>query len=182
MRIVVVGGTGNVGTAVLRRLAEARAAGGRDDGVEIVGVARRLPDVHVEPYRSAVWHAVDVGASDAVGQLTAIFTGADAVIHLAWALQPTHDIPLQHRTNVTGTANVLSAVARAGVPQVVVASSVGTYRGVDAAGKRTPVDGAGRPTASPPRRTRSTRPRTKRRWTSSRQPIRPWSSRGCARG
>lgn len=154
MRIVVVGGTGNVGTAVLRRLAEARAAAraaggavappsddGRHDGsVEIVGVARRLPDVHAEPYGSAVWHAVDVGASDAVAQLTAIFTGADAVIHLAWALQPTHDIPAQYRTNVTGTANVLSAVARAGVPQVVVASSVGTYRGVDAAGKRTPVD------------------------------------------
>jgi nucleoside-diphosphate-sugar epimerase len=134
MRIVVVGATGNVGTAVVRRLAAERAS------VETVGVARRLPDLRAEPYGSAVWHAVDVGAHDAVDQLTAVFRGSDAVVHLAWALQPTHDIPTQYRTNVTGTANVLEAVARAGVPQVVVASSVGTYRGVDVDGKRTPVD------------------------------------------
>ena len=166
MRIVVVGATGNVGTAVLRRLAAVRAdgdgdaagrdavgpdaagrdGGGRDAtgrdgaGVQIVGVARRLPDLRAEPYAAAVWHAVDVGAADAVDQLTAVFQGADAVIHLAWALQPTHDIPAQHRTNVTGTANVLAAVARAEVPQVVVASSVGAYRGVDVDGKHTPVD------------------------------------------
>ncbi|MBT1674055.1 NAD-dependent epimerase/dehydratase family protein [Curtobacterium flaccumfaciens] len=160
MRIVVVGATGNVGTAVLRRLAAVRADGdgatGRDGasgdtgrhaagdgvgvGVQIVGVARRLPDLRAEPYAAAVWHAVDVGAADAVDQLAAVFQGADAVIHLAWALQPTHDIPAQHGTNVTGTANVLAAVARAEVPQVVVASSVGAYRGVDVDGKHTPVD------------------------------------------
>lgn len=132
-RIVVVGATGNVGTAVVRRLAA-------EPDVQVVGVARRLPDVHTAPYGDAVWHAVDVGASDAVDQLAAVFRGADAVIHLAWALQPTHDIPVQYRTNVTGTANVLAAVARVSVPQVVVASSVGTYRGVDAAGKRLRVD------------------------------------------
>jgi len=169
MRVVVVGATGNVGTAVLRRLAAVRADGDGDSGrhaagdtgrhaagdagrhaagdvagdaagVQIVGVARRLPDLRAEPYAAAVWHAVDVGAADAVDQLAAVFQGADAVIHLAWALQPTHDIPAQHRTNVTGTANVLAAVARAEVPQVVVASSVGAYRGVDVDGKHTPVD------------------------------------------
>jgi nucleoside-diphosphate-sugar epimerase len=141
MRIVVVGATGNVGTAVLRRLAAARLKGAGDgSGVQVVGVARRLPDARVAPYDVAVWHAVDVGADTAVDELTAVFRGADAVVHLAWALQPTHDIPAQHRTNVVGTAAVLEAVARAGVPQVVVASSVGTYRGVDVDGKRTPVD------------------------------------------
>ncbi|SDQ22458.1 Nucleoside-diphosphate-sugar epimerase [Curtobacterium sp. UNCCL20] len=150
MRVVVVGATGNVGTAVLRRLAEARLAGdgragsggggGDAGGLDVIGVARRLPDAHVAPYDVALWHAVDIGAPDAIDRLAAVFQGADAVVHLAWALQPTHDIPAQHRTNVTGTENVLAAVARAGVPQVVVASSVGTYRGVDVDGKRTPVD------------------------------------------
>lgn len=144
MRIVVVGATGNVGTAVLRRLAEARLSGdgraGEEDGLEVVGVARRLPDARVAPYDVASWHTVDVGAPTAIEDLAAVFAGADAVVHLAWALQPTHDIPVQYRTNVTGTANVLEAVARAGVRQVVVASSVGTYRGVDVDGKRTPVD------------------------------------------
>lgn len=131
-RIVVVGATGNVGTALLRRF--------RDAGADVVGVARRQPDLRAQPYDSALWHAVDVGAPDAIDRLTAVFRGADAVVHLAWALQPTHDIPAQHRTDVRGTANVLAAVAAAGVPQVVVASSVGTYRGVGADGKRTPVD------------------------------------------
>lgn len=144
MRVVVVGATGNVGTAVLRRLAAARLAGdglaGSDEGLRVVGVARRLPDPRVAPYDVAVWHAVDVGGDGAVAELAAVFRGADAVVHLAWALQPTHDIPAQHRTNVRGTANVLAAVARAGVQQVVVASSVGAYRGVDVDGKRTPVD------------------------------------------
>ncbi|WP_367651616.1 NAD-dependent epimerase/dehydratase family protein [Curtobacterium sp. MCPF17_052] len=131
-RIVVVGATGNVGTALLRRF--------RDAGADVVGVARRRPDLRAQPYDSALWHTVDVGAPDAIDRLTAVFRGADAVVHLAWALQPTHDIPAQHRTDVTGTANVLAAVAAAGVPQVVVASSVGAYRGVDVDGKRTPVD------------------------------------------
>ncbi|PYY46248.1 NAD-dependent epimerase/dehydratase family protein [Curtobacterium sp. MCBD17_023] len=131
-RVVIVGATGNVGSALLRRF--------RDAGADLVGVARRLPDLRAQPYDAALWHTVDVGAVDAVDRLAAVFRGADAVVHLAWALQPTHDIPAQHRTDVTGTANVLAAVAAAGVPQVVVASSVGAYRGVDVAGKRTPVD------------------------------------------
>lgn len=144
MRVVVVGATGNVGTAVLRRLAAVRLAGdgraGSDEGLQVVGVARRLPDARVAPYDVGVWHAVDVGGDGAVEELAAVFRGADAVVHLAWALQPTHDIPAQHRTNVRGTANVLAAVASAGVQQVVVASSVGAYRGVDVDGKRTAVD------------------------------------------
>jgi UDP-glucose 4-epimerase len=131
-RVVVVGATGNVGTALLRRF--------RDAGADLIGVARRQPDLRASPYDAALWHTVDVGAPDAIDRLTAVFRGADAVVHLAWALQPTHHIPSQYRTDVTGTANVLAAVAAAGVPQVVVASSVGAYRGVDVDGKRTPVD------------------------------------------
>jgi UDP-glucose 4-epimerase len=120
MRIVVVGATGNVGTAVLRRLHEA--------GVEqLVGVARRLPDESVEPYSGVQWHPVNVGDAAAPRLLEDIFRGADAVIHLAWALQPNRDESAMRRANVTGTANTLAAVAAAAVPQVVVASSVGAY-------------------------------------------------------
>ncbi|MFS0729046.1 NAD-dependent epimerase/dehydratase family protein [Curtobacterium sp. 1P10AnD] len=142
MRIVVVGATGNVGTAVLRRLAAARLAGEGVDGgdLQVVGVARRLPDARVAPYDVAVWHALDVGDPGVVPQLAAVLQGADAVVHLAWALQPTHDVSAQRRTDVDGQAHVLEAAVRAGVGHVVVASSVGAYHGVDAAGKRTPVD------------------------------------------
>jgi len=53
--------------------------------------------------------------------------GADAVIHLAWAIQPNHDRDRLRRTNITGTSRVLAAARAAGVDHVVVASSVGAY-------------------------------------------------------
>ncbi|MCU1404821.1 MAG: epimerase [Glaciihabitans sp.] len=121
MRIVVVGATGNVGTAVLRRLQAA------EEVTEIVGFARRTPDVSAEPYAGVSWYPLDIGETTAVPTMTRLFAGADAVIHLGWALQPNHNEPAMRRTNVSGTAHVLAAVAAAKVPQVVVASSVGAY-------------------------------------------------------
>ncbi|MER6926611.1 NAD-dependent epimerase/dehydratase family protein, partial [Streptomyces spiralis] len=55
------------------------------------------------------------------------FEGADAVIHLAWAFQPTHDPATTWRTNVLGSIRVFDAVAAAHVPVLVHASSVGAY-------------------------------------------------------
>ena len=40
--------------------------------------------------------------------------GADAVIHLAWIIQPNHDRERLRRTNVVGTARMLAAARRAG--------------------------------------------------------------------
>jgi nucleoside-diphosphate-sugar epimerase len=113
-RVVVVGATGNVGTSLVRALAE-------DDAVdEVVGVARRLPTLE-EPKTS--WVAADVEHSD----LVSIFRGADCVVHLAWRIQPSHELEALRRTNVAGSARVFAAVAEAGVPALVYASSVGTY-------------------------------------------------------
>lgn len=137
MRVVVVGASGNVGTAVVQRLKAA------PEVTEIVGIVRHVPhthspDTHVPgghipdatpdgPYDGVRWHGVDVGAPGAVRTLTPAFAGADAVIHLAWLLQPNHDEAVMARTNITGLANVLDAVRAAAVPQIVVASSVGAY-------------------------------------------------------
>jgi nucleoside-diphosphate-sugar epimerase len=55
------------------------------------------------------------------------FRGADAVVHLAWLIQPARDLELLHRVNVEGSKRVFRAVAEAGVPALVYASSVGTY-------------------------------------------------------
>jgi nucleoside-diphosphate-sugar epimerase len=55
------------------------------------------------------------------------FAGADAVVHLAWAIQPTSADPDMRRTNAAGTAAVLGAAAVAGVPHLVCASSVAAY-------------------------------------------------------
>lgn len=119
MRIVVIGATGNIGTALLRRLRETEG--------ELVGVARRHPDDTAEPYRGVQWHVVDVAEPSAVDRLTGLLAGADAVVHLAWLLQPNHDERTLWATNVLGTRSVLAAAAAAEVPHVVVASSVGAY-------------------------------------------------------
>lgn len=121
VRVVVVGATGNVGTAVLRRLAA-------EEDVDLVGVVRQVPPPGAEPPYDAVrWHGIDVASPASVPALTAAFDGADAVIHLAWLLQPNHDERVLAATNLDGTRHVLAAVAAAQVPQVVVASSVGAY-------------------------------------------------------
>jgi len=121
MRVVVVGATGNAGTALLRRLAREPAV------AEITGVARRVPAGDAgPPYQDAAWHTIDIGEPRAVA-LTEAFRGAGAVVHLAWQIQPSHDRRQLRRTNVDGTAHVAEATVRAGVPALVVASSVGAY-------------------------------------------------------
>ncbi|GER22797.1 nucleoside-diphosphate sugar epimerase [Zafaria cholistanensis] len=127
MRIAVVGATGNMGTALLHRIRTAQRAGHPGD-LEVVGVARRLPDATAAPYDAASWRAVDVSAADAVDRLAEVFAGCDAVVHLAWVVQPSHDETAMRRINVDGTAAMLEAAARAGVGHVVCASSVGAYR------------------------------------------------------
>ncbi|HXF32236.1 MAG TPA: NAD-dependent epimerase/dehydratase family protein [Solirubrobacterales bacterium] len=114
MRVVVTGATGNVGTSVVAALE-------RDPQVsEIVGLARRLPGADAGKAR---WVAADVTETP----LTPIFKGADAVVHLAWAIQPSHDEPAMERVNVLGSERVFGAAAEAGVPALVHASSVGAY-------------------------------------------------------
>jgi UDP-glucose 4-epimerase len=134
-RIVVTGASGNVGTALLLRL-------GTDDRFALHGVSRR-PPAPAAPYSWAEWTGLDLGAAGAVGELTEVFRGADAVVHLAWRLQPFGDRDGMRRTNVEGTRAVVDAAIRAGVPHLVHQSSVGAY---SPAGKRWvdeswPVDG-----------------------------------------
>ena len=119
MRLVIVGASGNAGTALLRRLRT-------EPDIEPVGVSRRTPQP-TGPYADVAWHALDIGADDAVEQLTGVFTGADAVVNLAWQIQPSHDTRQLYRTNVLGSRAVFRAALRAGVPTLVHASSVGVY-------------------------------------------------------
>ena len=126
MRVVVVGATGNAGTAVLRALQET------PEVTSMLGVARRMPDRAVAPYSACEWASIDIAAAsseeEAADRLGEAFAGADAVIHLAWLIQPNSQRELLRRVNVEGTARVARAAAAAGVPHLVVASSVGAYR------------------------------------------------------
>jgi UDP-glucose 4-epimerase len=127
MHVVVLGATGNVGTALLRALdatPEVRT---------VLGVARRIPeDPDVAGSRKVRWHTADIS----VDSLDFV-RGADAVVHLAWLIQPSRDEPLMKATNVHGTRRVIEAVVENGVPSFVYASSVGTYA---PASKATPLD------------------------------------------
>lgn len=125
MRIVVTGASGNVGSALLRSL-RGRGSDALGAATEVVGVARR-PEPRVAPYDRVSWIGCDVGAPGADTVLTEVFRDAAAVVHLAWAIQPTTWDPGRHRTNVDGTAAVLRAAGRAEVAHVVCASSVAAY-------------------------------------------------------
>lgn len=118
MRIVIVGASGNIGTALLRNLA------GGDD--EVVGVCRRIPSM-VAPYDQVLWRSVDISAAAATDQLARVFEDADAVVDLAWGFQPTRDAAQLKRVGVGGLLSVARAVTQAGVPHLVHMSSVGAY-------------------------------------------------------
>jgi len=114
MRVAVTGASGNVGTSVLEALAA------EPQVTEIVGIARRVPEVEMPKVE---W----VGADIVKDALEPIFDGADAVVHLAWAIQPSRDESVTERINVEGSRRVFEAAAAAGVPALVHASSVGAY-------------------------------------------------------
>jgi UDP-glucose 4-epimerase len=114
MKVVVTGATGNVGTSTVQALSASQEID------EIVGLARRKPTW--TPLKAS-WLEANILTAD----LGTIFKGADAVIHLAWAIQPSRDAVTLERINVEGSRRVLEAVAAAGVPKLVHASSVGVY-------------------------------------------------------
>jgi UDP-glucose 4-epimerase len=124
MRVMIVGATGNVGTSVLRALADEPRV------EEIVAVARRDPAMRWPKTRFV---RADVVSDD----LVALFRGFDAVVHLAWLIQPSRDEEQLFAVNVEGSERVFRAAGEAGVSALVYASSIGAYspgpkdRGVD---------------------------------------------------
>jgi nucleoside-diphosphate-sugar epimerase len=121
MTVAVTGASGNVGTALLRRLTEPTA------GVaEIRGLARRRPP-DLAPWSDVRWFLTDLGEPASEEVLAEFLDGVDAVVHLAWALQPGRHPDVLHRVNVDGTRRVARAAAAAGVGQFVHMSSIGAY-------------------------------------------------------
>lgn len=116
VRVVVVGATGNIGTSVVEALRD-------DHSVErVIGLARRAP----RPGTLGIeWRRADIAKDD----LGPHFRGADAVIHLAWQLQPARQSRYLHEINVVGSKRVLDAVAAAGVRTLLYASSTSVYAG-----------------------------------------------------
>lgn len=119
-RIVITGASGNVGTALLRRLTA------DDSDYELVGISRRRPPSD-GVYRSAHWHELDLADPGVELELLKVFRGAACVVHLAWGFQPTRNGRYLDAVGVNGSAAVLSAAHNAKVPHLLHMSSVGTY-------------------------------------------------------
>lgn len=114
MKVVITGATGNVGTSLLETLA------GESRVEQIVGIARRIPERQFPRTRFVCADVVDA-------DLPGLLAGADAVVHLAWLIQPGRDESLTYRVNVTGSQRVFAAAVEAGVPAILYASSIGAY-------------------------------------------------------
>jgi UDP-glucose 4-epimerase len=114
MRVVVTGATGNVGTSLL----DALSAEPQVD--EIVAIARRRPQ---REFPRTTFVAADI----ACNELSPLMQGADAVVHLAWLIQPGRDESTTRRVNVEGSERVFRAAIEAGVRSILYASSVGAY-------------------------------------------------------
>lgn len=115
-RIAITGVAGNLGTALVERLARERLIG------TIVGIDRRPPAVRHPKLR---FHALDVRDEALPGLLRD--ERVSKIYHLAWVVDPTHHPEQQHDVNVKGTENVLTAALVSGARQLIYASDAMAY-------------------------------------------------------
>ncbi len=124
MRVLLTGGAGFIGQHVLREL----LARGHD--VRVIDSLR--PDVHRDQQAWAPPAGVEFIAADLRDHvaLERAIAGRDAVIHLAAKVGlgvDVGDLPDYASSNDAGTAQLLAAMARAGVMRLTLASSMVVY-------------------------------------------------------
>jgi nucleoside-diphosphate-sugar epimerase/putative sterol carrier protein len=114
VRVAVTGGSGHLGTLVLRRLADERTV------EEIVALDVRPPLIVSGKLRDVRADVRDQG-------LGKHLQGCDALVHLAFMLAKRADRAKQDSVNVEGSKNVFRSAIDAGVKCIVYASSVAAY-------------------------------------------------------
>jgi nucleoside-diphosphate-sugar epimerase len=136
MKVVVTGGSGKVGRAVLRELLE--------HGHEVLNVDRTPPDPARSPASAPFLPAdlTDFGQTLEALSGAAQMSGVEAVVHLAAIPSPTHATPdVVFSTNIRSTHTVFAAAVRLGLKRVVWASSETTLGlPFDTPPEYTPVD------------------------------------------
>jgi UDP-glucose 4-epimerase len=117
MRYVITGGAGYIGSRLVDRLSRRR------ETEKIVICDLATPEGYVP---KTEFERVDVRDRDHV-RATLERVKPDAMVHLAFILNPSHDEVLMYDVDVNGTHNVLEAAAAAGTPHVLVTSSSVAY-------------------------------------------------------
>ena len=114
MKVAITGASGLLGGNLAAELIAA--------GHEVVAIRRAGSKVaHLDDLAIA-WRDAELGS---IAALAAAFAGCAAVFHCAAAVSVVREVtPEMTAANVTGTANVIAAVARAGVARLVHTSSV----------------------------------------------------------
>lgn len=117
MRYVVTGGSGYIGSRLIERLVE------REDTERVVVADIRPP----RSFRPKVeFQQLDVRDRAAARTLLAR-EQPDALVHLAFVVNPMHDESAMYDIDVGGTRNMLDAASEAGTGQVLVTSSATAY-------------------------------------------------------
>lgn len=117
LRIMVIGATGLIGSAVVARLLR--------DGHELIGVARGTEEAaRAEPAMS--WRELDIARASEGDWLNALH-GCNAVVNCAGVLQdgPADDVEAVHET---GPRRLFAACEQAGVTRFVHLSAIGVDR------------------------------------------------------
>src|SRR3989442_2985984 len=114
MRIAVTGIASDFGTVIAPLLLA-------DPEIEeVLGIDIRQPRVSGPKLR---FEQEDVRSP----RMRELFSGCEAVIHLAFVVAEIHDKELTHSINLGGSKNVIDAAHGAGVRRLVIASSVASY-------------------------------------------------------
>jgi UDP-glucose 4-epimerase len=115
MKYLITGGSGYIGSRLTDLLIE-------QGEHEVVNVDIRPPAVPRSRTRFVQMDIRDRGIAALVAE-----EKPDALVHLAFVLNPIRDEHRMYDIDVNGTANVLEAAAAAGVPHLLVASSTTAY-------------------------------------------------------
>ena len=115
-RVAITGAAGYVGDALVRRLE-------RDDAIE------RVLAIDVRPLADHHTDKVSFAHHDVTVPMTELLTEnrIDAVVHLAFVLNPARNRKAARRINVDGTAALLDSCVKADVRRVIYLSSTTVY-------------------------------------------------------
>jgi UDP-glucose 4-epimerase len=115
MKYLITGGSGYIGSRLTDLLIQ------QEDN-EVVNLDIRAPAMPRSRTRFVHMDIRDRGIAALIAQ-----ERPDALVHLAFVLNPIRDEHRMYDIDVNGTANVLDAAAAAGVPHLLVASSTTAY-------------------------------------------------------